>query len=131
MALVPVRPPQLAFERRRGEVERGRSVQGQNFKITYFLEVSGAGESSVDVNFPVHFSEKPGVSFGGELLAGSVIEPANYPTCSVMVSAWKTDPTKNHPYYTGATLLLVVTGAATQRTALHFHAEGKALVAPA
>lgn len=121
---------QSAIERRRGEVERARSVQGQTFRVTYMVSVRGSGECTVDVNFPVKFSEKPGVSHGGELAPGAVLESSNFPTCSVMVKDWVLDPLENHKYYVGATLVLVVTGPSDQDAILHFHAEGKALIAP-
>lgn len=129
--LTPVRPPTLSFERRRADVERAVSVQGQNFKASYFIDVSGAGETAVDINFPVKFQERPGISFGGELATGSAVVAANYPTVSVVVGRWNISPNYNHEYYIGAQLLIVVGGSANQRMTVHVHAEGKALVAPA
>lgn len=129
--LTPVRPPTLSFERRRGELERATSMQGQNFKVNYFLDVKGTGGMTAEVNFPVKFQERPSVSFGGELGAGSPVTAGSFPTISVVVGQWKISPLYSHQYYEGATLVIVVGGTVTQTMTVHFQAEGKALVSPA
>jgi hypothetical protein len=129
--LTPIRPQQQAFEARRGTLERARSITGQQYKVSFFVEVHGAGETTVAVNFPVKFQEKPIVTSGGELAPGSVLQATNFPWCSVMVGSWDLDPTiTDHDYYIGATLVIVVGGTDTQRAIIHFSAEGKALVSP-
>lgn len=128
--LLPVSPPQMSFEQRRGTVDRQAAIQGGVFRVSYFLEVSGDGESTIDVNFPVAFSEYPSCYSGGALQPGQVLVAGNFPTCSVMVGTWKTQEKGSHLYYIGATLILVVGGPTTQLSVLHFHAEGKALQNP-
>lgn len=130
MPLLPVSPPQMSFEQRRGTIDRQQAIQGQVFRVSYFMEVSGDGESTVDVNFPVAFSEYPSCYMGGALAPGQVLVATNFPWCSVMVAAWKTDIKNGHLYYIGATLVLVVGGPTSQVCILHYHAEGKALQNP-
>lgn len=128
--LIPVKPPQMSFEQRRGSVERQNAIQGAIFRVSYFLEVAGAGEASVKVNFPVSFQEYPGCYSGGALAPGQTLVDTNFPWCSVMVADWDTVVKNNHLYYIGATLSLVVGGPATQIAVLHFHVEAKALQNP-
>lgn len=128
--LIPVRPPQLSFEQRRGDVSRAQAIQGAMFRASYHLEVAGTGESTFDVNFPVAFSEYPGVYYGGALDDGQVLVDGSFPTCSVVVASWVTVVKNNHTYYIGAKLAIVTAGSATQIMIIHFHIEGKALQNP-
>lgn len=130
MPLIPVSPPQLSFEQRRGTVDRQAAIQGAVFRVSYFMEVSGDGEATVDVNFPVAFSEYPSCGMGGALAPGQVLVATNFPWCSVMVAAWKTETKNGHTYYVGATLALVCGGPTNQIVICHFHVEGKALQNP-
>lgn len=127
---IPIRPTQLAAERRRGEIERATQMQGQVFRISYFLKIEGSGETSVDVNFPVRFQERPAVSSGGELAEGTVLEDGNFPWCSAMASNWVTEERNGQTYYTGCRVIVVVGGTERQVSAVHFTVEGKALQSP-
>jgi hypothetical protein len=128
--LTPIRPTQLAVERRRGEVASAAQVQGQNFKVVYFFDVDGAGQTLVDVNFPVLFQERPALTHGGEVADGTVLEDGKFPTCSAMVVSYTTQVRNGTTYYAGCRAAVVVTGGSRQRATVHLHVEGKALQGP-
>lgn len=130
MTLLPVSPPQMSFEQRRGTVDRQQAIQGGVFRVSYFMEMAGDGEATIDVNFPVGFTEYPACFMGGALAPGQVLVDGNFPWCSVMVGTWKTLEKGNRSFYVGATLVLTVGGPTSQNSILHFHVEGKALQNP-
>lgn len=95
-----------------------------------FVEVAGAGEGLVDINFPVWFLEVPVMSFGGELGPNEVLVDGSFPTLNVMVKSWVRTAKNGTDYYTGATLIIVTTGSVAQRATAHWQGEGRALVNP-
>ena len=125
---------QAPFEKRRGGIERQRSVQGRNHRVEgrfpFTNPITGAGESVVAVNFPVWFIDKPSMSFGGELDINEVLIDGAFPTLSALVKTWTTQVRDGATYYVGANLLVVSSGAPNQRMFVHWQMEGKALVNP-
>lgn len=100
-------------------------------KLTGELKVNGAGETQVQVTFPVKFTEKPFLSFGAELLEREPILPGFLPTISVVVLGWITEerpPTSR--LYVGAKLAVVTGGAAYQKMSVHWTVEAMALGNP-
>lgn len=130
MVLQPVSTVQLQQNRRRGEIERARSIEGQLYVVSYMFDMVGPGEQTRDVNFPVWFQEKPVCSFGGELGDNNVLRDGNFPWCSVMVAEWDTEDVNSTTFYRGATLVLVCGGSGGGDATLHWRAEGKALANP-
>lgn len=118
------------FEQRRADLDRIDSMMVKVHTVTGWLDVTNAGEASVDVNFPVWFIEKPGFYFGGELADGFSPVETDFPTISVMVLRWDIETRGLGEYWVGATLGVVTTGAADQKVTVHWHMEGKALRNP-
>lgn len=123
-------PPLRPLEVRRGEIARVEALAGGIFKVSYSFLCSGAGEGSVDVNFPVAFYERPHCSQGGSLADGSTVEDGNYPWCAAMGADWVTEVRGGATYYVGCTVILVLAGKTGQEAWIDFGAEGKALQAP-
>lgn len=105
-------------------------VQGQTFRLCYFLNVNGAGETTVNLNFPILFQERPALSCAGELAEGSVLQAGSFPWCSAMVASWVTEERNGQTYYTGAKVAVVVGGPSRQKSIVHMNVEGKALQSP-
>lgn len=96
-------------------------------KLSGQVMLDGPGEGRFPITFPISFSEKPLLSFGGELKIGTEPVPGNFPTVSVVVGKWIT--TQVPPFqlnYTGCDLLIVTTGHVAQRMFIHWHLEGMA-----
>ena len=94
-------------------------------KLSGQIRVDSPGEVRVPLTFPAFFSEKPLLSFGGELKIGTQAVDGNFPTVSVVVGSWKiSDSYPNILIYKGCELLVVTTGHPTQRMFIHWHLEG-------
>lgn len=121
-----------AFERRRGDVNRAESATIKPVRVAGFELTEGRGELTIDVEFPVWFTERPAMSFGGELDENDFVETGSYPSVSVVVIAFTRAQTERvgGGWYTGASLALVVGGKQAQRIWVHWQAEGKALKNP-
>jgi hypothetical protein len=127
-----VRPATTApFDQRRGAVNRIEAMTGKVHRVQGFFTLTGAGERSVEVDFPVWFVENPVLTFGGELAPNEFPEAGYYPTVSVVVLAWKLKtPTPEVNYYVGAHLGAVTTGKAAQVLIVHWQVEARALRNP-
>lgn len=93
--------------------------------------LNGAGESEVQVVFPVSFSEVPRLSSGFEVREGDMLTPTKMPTMSMSVTRWIIED--RPPYsslYTGAVLGVVVTGPKGQRVLVSWHMDGIAYSNP-
>lgn len=126
------RPPTSApLEARRGAARRLEDLVGRFHTIEGFIDLNGAGEALLDVNFPVWFLEKPLFTFGGELAVDQVLTAGQFPTLSMLVQRWQMkDYPNNVSYFAGATLAIVITGPATQRLIGHWQVQAKALRNP-
>jgi hypothetical protein len=118
------------IESRRADLERVDAMTIKDHVISGLIEVNGAGEVAIDVNFPVWFTEKPSTYFGGELGDGHSPTTTDFPTISVMVLRWAKETRGLGDYWTGATLGIVTTGEAEHQVIAHWHMEGKALRNP-
>lgn len=128
--------PEGPLEQRRGRVDNARDSQAQYYHLHGHIEVTGTGESQAKLVFPVHYVEKPLITFGGELAEGSLTPtPGAFPTWSAAVHAW------NYRYrpdgtalYVGAVVGIVTTGplalATTQVIVIHWSLQGVALRSP-
>ena len=128
---VPQRQGRQASERARLEdsLARTQVVSGQ------FL-LSGVGEATKAVKFPVKFIEKPLLSFGGELTENSSPVDGSFPTVSVVIGGWDLEipgivnqETPDRKYFVGATLLVVTTGV-SESMWIHWHVTGVAITNP-
>lgn len=121
----------LPFERRRADVQRVQDQSIQIQRVSGRILVNGAGESIVDVTFPVTFTELPAFSFGGEMAANQALEATNLPTISAVVLHWNViEKMSKEYYYIGASLAVVSTGVSTHQIYCHWHMEGKAFRNP-
>lgn len=95
--------------------------------------INGVGEVLVDVSFPVWFTERPNVSFGGELDTNDSPTDTQFPTVSVVVVAWqmKKEERLGGGYFIGCNLAVVTGGRKDNRIWVHWRAEGAAMKNPA
>lgn len=103
----------------------------------YVLLVHGvditAAEGSVDIPFPVVFTEKPVFTFGAELDDNHRPLAGVFPTLAAVVARWQVvgrveGVTEGR--FKGATVVTVSTGQAAQNIWLHYSFEGKAIRNP-
>lgn len=93
--------------------------------------VGDIGEVTVQVAFPMTYTEEPLFFFGGAMDFNQGITPGYFPTLSCVVGSWITTPRgPNGLYYTGANIVVVTTGTADQRMWVHWHVLGSALTNP-
>ena len=99
--------------------------------LTGEIRVNGAGESRAQITFPLKFSQKPSLSFGGEIIEGDAILDGFMPTVNVVVLGWRTEerpPTSR--LYIGADLGVVLGGVNHQKAIIHWTLVGKAITSP-
>lgn len=122
--------------RRQLESNRNRRITAQNSdmgrtQVEAKVRVIGSGETRASIDFPVLFSSKPIMTFGGELGGNSTAEEGNYPVISVMVDTWDTvEKSDQRTYYRGCDVLIVTLGKEHQRVTAHVLFEGKAFRPP-
>lgn len=143
------RSPGWAGEQRRADLARIDDVVIKTTSVCGFELVSvpaaapdataaAVGETTVDVSFPVTFTERPAMTFGGELDVNEFVEANHFPTISGVVVVWR----KAHEdrvggglqapgWYVGATVAVVASGRSGGfKVWLHWRAEGKAMRDP-
>lgn len=129
-----MRPHSLpgALEGRRHEVERSTSILADRLEVEGFVELTGAGEATLEVEFPVAFTEIPSISDGGHLIEGQVLVAGQFPRWNVGVAQWRTMPNRPGaaPLYTGALLVIVAEGPEGMRSVAHYQFRGRALRNP-
>lgn len=123
-------PAQRPFESRRSDINQQQAIEVAPTTLTGFVTIQGAGETTVDVTFPVWYIEEPGMFFGGSLGPNQSTEGGNLPTVSVVVLFWRTTFVDPSTYYNGARLAVVTTGRGDQEMKVHWHAEGRAITNP-
>lgn len=110
------------------------TAQNSNMRRTQVeakVRVVGSGETRATIDFPVLFSDKPIMTFGGELVGNSTAEAGNYPVISVMVDNWDTvERSDDREYYRGCEVLIVALGKENQRVDAHVLFEGMAFRDP-
>lgn len=126
-----------ALESRRGEVERSRSVAGGIYVVDGIIDLRGTGEATIDVKFPVTFTEMPIVLGGGAVSPNQRIVPGEFPSWRVGVREWVLDipaDTPDSPTFKGCTLVVIVDGARddedTFQSYAFWMARGRALTNP-
>lgn len=119
--------PRAAVQRVMGDAARSRSVRGQLYRLPGRIEMIGAGQKLIDINFPVHFTERPHIWGSGET-DENVAAMDRYPTWNVGVNGYRMHAT-NSQLYVGCTLIVVITGDVNLSTVV-WVAEGRALTPP-
>lgn len=93
-----------------------------------FVELEGAGESIVDVTFPIRFAEPPIFTAGLELRGNAWLEWGSFPIWSATVAYWHTENVATSTLYVGATVGVVTFNAA--RSLLHYSFQGRSFTNP-
>lgn len=127
-----VRPPELAGEQRRGEVERNAAMQGGMMDVTFRQELAGSGEATFPIVFPVGFVEEPIPLFGSILLPNQSLTPGDFPQITSTVRSWSDKYITDSAtlYWVGANILTVGLGHDGMRFAVTGMFRGKALRNP-
>ncbi len=131
--------------RRRGIVQQRREditrIEKMTVKVTrvtgYVLivhaETARVAEASVDIGFPVVFTEKPVFTFGSELAENHSPSARSYPQLSATVASWETAGAADgvtEGRFVGATVVAVSRGQKGQNIWLHYSFEGRAIRNP-
>jgi len=120
-----------SLERRAAEQIMAGDRTMARVQVESRVDISGSGEVSVEIDFPVVYSAKPIFTFGGELDDNQTAEETNYPVISVMVVRWKTvERPEDRTFYVGATVAIVALGKENQRAIAHCLFEGLAFRDP-
>lgn len=121
------------MEARRHDIERVQEFVIKPNRVSGFHEIAFVGtaltqEALIEIDFPVWFVDKPGISFSAELVR-DIIEEGNFPTISVVVVSWKKahDVRPGGGYFIGANIAVVASGREGEQMIVHWQAEGKAL----
>jgi hypothetical protein len=139
MAIRPTPPRKRGtMERRRDDVERIDDMRVKATDVSgYVLLAHGAdvttAEATVDLDFPVTFTEKPVFTFGGELDKNHRALAGSYPTISAVIVNWEISGEidgATEGRYIGASIACVTSGQAAQNIWLHYSFKGKAMRNP-
>ena len=139
MAGVSRIPPRLsgrpAAERRRRDLEQVQGAVSAESIVKGRLTVVGGGDVAVDINFPVLFTEKPHMTFGGEVKGTVDASAGAFPTISVLVGQWRLavpdesdDRSFCRRFYIGAQLLVAIDGSID--VIAHYQFSGVAITNP-
>lgn len=93
--------------------------------------IDSTGEVEAQINFPVKFSQKPLLSYSGEVKEGYMLTDSKMPTISMVPVRWILED--NPPYsvlYTGVVLAVVTDGPPGQRLFATWHMDGPAFSNP-
>lgn len=135
----PMLPPVRLGSRLGFQEDRRQHVNSVNdqlikpTRVSGFYEIAFQGtattqEIAVDVEFPVWFVDRPGMSFSAELMR-DILEPGNFPTISVVVVSWvkEHDVRPGGGLFTGCRLAIVASGRAGEEMIVHWQADAKAM----
>lgn len=119
-------------ERRRDAVALGEDM---TVKVTRYQTrvLTSVGESTVDVPFPIMFTQEPWFSFGFVMDDNQPVTAGEYPFGAATVTRWIKEREIEgafEGYYTGCTLVFSVSGPADARVWMHCTFDGKALRNP-
>lgn len=93
--------------------------------------VDSSGELEAQILFPVKFSQKPLLSYAGELKEGDMLTSSRMPTLRMVVLSWiLEDKPPFQSLYTGAVLGVVLDGPPGQRMLATWHMDGVAFSNP-
>jgi hypothetical protein len=93
-----------------------------------FIELASSGELVADVRFPISFAEKPLFTYGLEMGDNTWLAQGDFPIHSATVTRYTTQRPADSVIYVGASLGIVVIGAA--RSILHYSFEGRTFTVP-
>lgn len=106
-----------------------QDISGGATRLTGEFLLKSSGEKRVSLNFPVAFTDKPILTFSGEIPEGDVIVNGDFPMLSILVSKWITrDVPPLSRVFIGCELALVVTGPATQKMIIYWALDGNTIV---
>lgn len=106
-----------------------QDIAGGSTRLTGEFLLKSSGEKKIVLNFPVAFTDKPILTFSGEIPEGDVIVPGDFPMLSVLVSKWITrDVPPLSRVFIGCELALVVTGPSTQKLIIYWALDGNTIV---
>lgn len=100
--------------------------------LVHEIDVASA-EASVDIPFPVVFTEKPVFTYGAELATNHRALAGSFPTLNAVVARWTTKGEvvgATEGRFTGANVVTVTSGQGGQNIWLHYSFEGKAIRNP-
>lgn len=124
---------QLQHAQRSQQIDTDRisSVTDRIIRLYGLIDVGGTGEALVDIVFAAQFIEVPSYSSGWQLAEGQVVTTGSFPTLNMGVHSFTYNESPSGiRYYTGAKMILVVTGLPTQQLIAHYQFEGRAIVPP-
>lgn len=116
----------LVSQRRYVE-QLGEQVVKDGF-CTGFVDLDMAGESVIEIDFPLRFIERPLFTTGLELGDNQHLSFGTFPTWSATVAAWNTQLYGETALYTGATIGAVINNV--ERSKLHYSFQGLIITAP-
>ena len=130
--------PNYAFDKRAGQVARGRAARVQDYDQPGEAEIAMpttggdinglvTGETLVQVTFPFTFIEKPNFTFGYELGVNQPATSGQFPQLTAGVHAWTGKSAGYTALYTGATIGVAATAPLGMRLIVHYLFKGKAM----
>jgi hypothetical protein len=100
------------------------NASGGATRLSGQFAIKGSGEKRVEIVFPAQFTEKPFMTFGGEIETDFMID-GQFPTISLVVSRWIT---KDLPPYSrlfvGCEFAVVTTGPSVQKMIVTWAMDG-------
>lgn len=122
---------QHAQRKQQIDTEHLASVTDRIIRLYGLVDVVGTGEGLFDIAFAALFLEIPSFSRGWQMAEGEVIETGSFPTLNMGVHSFTYNESPSGiRYYTGAKMILVVTGLPAQRLIAHYQFEARAIVPP-
>jgi hypothetical protein len=92
------------------------------------IELSGAGESIVELAFPIRFAEKPIFTAGLEQMDCPGVQWGKFPIWSATIITFRTEPSVGGPTYVGASVAVVTFDV--PRGYLHYNFAGRSYSNP-
>lgn len=124
-------------EKRRGDLVRQEAALATTHVINGTHQIDGAGESLVDIVFPVLFVQPPIFLSAAELAPGQTLVTGLFPSATAVISYWDVaEPDLNlygatlRQHFRGAQLAVTASGATNQRLFLHWQFTGMAVANP-
>lgn len=120
-------------ERRRRAVDRIEDMTCKDTTLSGRHLVSGVGELTFDVVFPVTFSVRPTFHYGAELEEGNFPVAGVFPGARACVVGWEVVGKVDHTfdgYFSGATIAATTYGDDGQNVWIHWSFRGTAMRNP-
>lgn len=121
------------LEEQRTAIARVEQAAAQSTWVFGRVLVEGVGETMIDIDFPVVYSNRPLPFFGNEMDIGDSPEFEYFPSVTAIISRWKRTYQGESERYSGATIAVKTTGPLTlvgrrpQRIYLSYAFNGVAL----